>query len=209
MAISSVTIDSVDATSDAVTVDWTAEGLIFSGTTPITGFVEVIDGGFSVDILASTEIAESQGQDTASYTTGVDVSSVPSGDYSVRVNWEDDEGNSGSPTASVTIPEADSGGGGSGGDEEFTIGEITVNCSASTFEATPGDTVEITADLEGFAPPGTSYDVDVDLFVNGEFLQSKTEGISPNGGGATDFEVVLPEEGDYDVSVELSNLRQV
>ena len=209
MPISSVSIDSVDATANAVTVGWTAEGLVFSGTATITGFVEVIDGGFSADILASTPIDESQGSDTASYTTGVDVSAVPAGDYSVRVNWEDDEGNSGSPTTTVTIPEADSGGGGSGGDDQFTTGEISVNCNAETFEASPGDTVEITADLEGFAPPGTSYDVDVDLFVNGEFLQSKTEGVSPNGAGVADFEIVLPEVGDYDVSVELSNLRQV
>jgi len=209
MPISSVTIDNVDTTADVVTVDWTAQGLIFSGTASITGFVEVTGGGFNPTILASTPIDESQGRDTASYTTGVDVSSVSSGSYTVRVNWEDDEGNSGLPSTGVTIPEADSGGGGSGGDDEFTIGEITVNCSASAFEATPGDTVEITADLEGFAPPSTMYDVDVDLFVNGEYIETKTETISPNGADAADFEIVLPEVGDYDVSVELSNLRQV
>jgi hypothetical protein len=208
MPISSVSITEVRPTANSVEADFTAQGLIFSGTATLTGFLEVVDGGFSPTILASSPIEESQGADTASYTYSVDVSDVPAGDYTLRVVWDDESGNSGRDSTSVTIPEQDTGGGGGGGDD-LLLSDLTLTCSLSTFDAEVGDTVTVEYDIEGFAPPATSYAVDVDLYSNGTYISTLTEGISPNGGGGGEFEVELPEEGNYDFSVEKSNLRQV
>lgn len=211
MPISSVTIDAIRPTADSVEVDWTAQGLIFTGTADISGFVEVVSGGFSPTVEASTPIDESQGRDTESYTYSVGVSDVPAGDYTARVVWNDGEGNSGRASQSVMIPEGGSDGGGEpgGGGGGLLITDLTLTCSLSTFDASPGDTITASYDIEGAAPPAESYDVDVDLYSNGTFINSQTEGISPNGAGGGSFGVELPAEGTYDINVELSNLRRV
>lgn len=205
MPISSVSIDNAQADANTVVVDWTAEGLIFSGVANITGFVEVIGSGFNPTILASTPIDESQGRDTASYSTGIDVSDVQSGDYSVRVNWSDGEGNSGQPTASVTIPEPGGSGGGSVG---FTIGELSGNCTQSRSNISPGGAVDYEVSVSGAAPPAENYAVDVNLYVDGTFRASDTVDISPNGAGSAEFTIQFPAEGSFDVGFEFSNLRK-
>lgn len=208
MPISSVSITEVRPTANSVEADFTAEGLIFTGTATLTGFLEVVDSDFSATVLASSPIEESQGSDTASYTYSVDVADVPGGDYTLRVVWDDESGNSGRDSTTVTIPEQDTGGGG-GGDDDLLLSDLTITCSVSTFDAEVGDTVIVEYDIEGFAPPATSYDVDVDLYSNGTYTSTLTEGISPNGAGGGEFEVELPTEGNYDFSTEMSNLRQV
>lgn len=213
MPISSVSITDVRPTAGSVEVDWTAEGLIFSGTDTISGFVEVVSLGFDTDILASTEIDETQGQDTASYTYAVDVSDVPEGDYSVRVNWSDDEGNSGLASTDVSIPASDGGDNG-GGDQPpegdgLLLTDLGVTCSVSSFDASPGDTITVDTDVSGFAPPGTSYEVDVELYVNGGFIDSETVNVTVNGSTGAELAFVVPEVGDYTPEVELANLRKV
>lgn len=208
MPISSVSITEIRPSASSVEVDFTAQGLILSGVVDLTGFVEVVSGGFSPTILASSEIDETQGRDNRDYTYAVDVSGVEAGDYTVRVVWEDDTGSSGRDSKAVTIPEdgGDDGGTGGGG---LLLSDLTITCGLSTFNARVGDRVEVEYSIDGAAPPGESYEVDVDLYSNGTFIETLTEGISPNGAGGGEFEVELPTEGNYDFGVELSNLRRV
>lgn len=110
-------------------------------------------------------------------------------------------------TDTQTFTVGESGGG--EGESSLTLGDLSVNCSIPTGDYSPGDTTTVFADIEGFAPPGESYEVDVDLYSNGAFTDTLTEGISPNGAGSGEFEVELPTEGNYDFGVELSNLRRV
>lgn len=205
MPISSVSIDNAQTDANSVVVDWTAEGLIFSGVAKITGFVEVVGSGFNPTILASTPIDESQGRDTASYATGIDVSDVPAGDYTVRVNWDDDDGNSGRPTASITIPKPGSGGGGGVG---LTIGELSGNCTQSRSTVSPGEAVTFEVDVSVATPPTESYTVNVDLYVNGRFDGQETVSISPSGAGVAEFFVQFPSKGSFDVGFDFSNLRK-
>jgi len=117
---------------------------------------------------------------------------------------QDDSGGGGGGGDDPTDP-GDGGGGGGGGDG-FTLDDITLNCSVPTGTATEGDVIEATVDLEAVAP--SAYDVDVELYINGDYQKSKTASISTGGAGSVRFFVGLPQTGEYNIAVELSNLRQ-
>jgi len=109
--ISSVDITSVDVNGDTATVNYEAEGFIFSGTVGLEVYVKVPSGGFGGQSIVESGTIHSQGQNNRSYSQDLDIGCIDD-DFTVTLTWDDSAGNSGTSSSGGSI--SPSGGASSG-----------------------------------------------------------------------------------------------
>lgn len=206
MAVSSIAVQSAQQSGSAVEVTYTVFGL-FLGSGEVSGFVELFSStSFGGQPVASSEFSHFQSQSQVTYTDIVDISGLADGTYTARVSWEDLEGNSGSDSATVTIQQEDTPGGGTdpGEDPDDLVVEVT-SCGPRRNSASPGDRPVFEAQIQNLS--STTVDVPVTLLVNGEapFGESTESNIEPGETRTFLSDPVLPEEGTYNYELEVGD----
>jgi len=190
--------------------------LIASGTIDFEATIEVISGGFGGSALASTTVEHSIGQNNRTFTDTLDVSGVSGGDYTVILNWDDSEGNSGTTSGNVSIsgdgggsdppsdPPADPPDDPIGDPPEADPEQIPISCSINGSQFEPGETFVVTADI-GASPVSTAVSAAIGVTANGTTVASETVTVTPNSGTVVNFDLSFEQEGGYNIATYVAS----
>lgn len=116
-------------------------------------------------------------------------------------------------------PPSDDPDNGDGGDDpieeppdepgEFGLGDVTTTCDINAEPPIrPGDTVQVDVQMEGFSPDTNSYEVFVDLIVNGEIEATDSGYVTPNGANDVGFDLTIDEVGEYSIDYNVTSFQQ-
>jgi len=86
----------------------------------------------------------------------------------------------------------------------FNESDVYVSaCNLQTTSINPGDTVDVGSPVNN--DNNTSVQATVELLVNGSSVASDTQTIAANSASAFTFQFTAGEEGDYDLSTEVTS----
>jgi len=202
MAISTLNVTDVGQSGKSVVVDYELIGLPF-GTVQVN-----VDATVQGDTgaIASTSVRNFQSSEEASYTLTIPLDGSEDGQYTVLLQWSDDEGNSGQDTGIVNLTPQDGGGTG-GGSGSGTEGNLEVyNCSIFPDEGGAGE-ARVGVEIEYIGDGPVIYGPTAEILVDGSVSATETIAQSGIGPGERKFGSVwvnVPASpGEYPVNVNL------
>lgn len=202
MAISTLNVTNVNQSGKSVVVDYDLIGLpLWTDTVDIDATVQGDTGA-----IASTSVTNYQSSEEASYTLTIPLDGSEDGQYTVLLQWDDDEGNSGQDTGIVNLSPQDGGGTG-GGSGSGTEGNLAIyNCSTYPDDGDAGE-ARVGVEIEYVGDGPTIYGPTAEVLLDGNSAGTVTvanSGISPGERKFADLWINLPSlAGEYVVEVDL------
>jgi len=204
-SVGSVTITGLSQSNDQIEVTYEIARLGL-GSETFDVEINVIDVNSTI---GSTTTTASQSADFATHTDTVTVTPVDSS-VTVQIVVDDDNDNTATDADTITLSDTSDGGGGEdgGSGSGLSLADLSISCGLSSTEIDPGQTVDVTADVSGFAPEGEVYAVPVSLQMDGSEIGTGSVSVTDSGAGSHRWTVQLDNEGTFNFEIVPSQPQQ-